>query len=164
MRCRVRVAGAVLALVAAVLANPSRAQDEGGWIAVVVAADSADRFDARELALVYRRKKVFAEDGTRLTPVNLPADHPLRRRFSRAVLGQSPEALEPYWNQQYFQGVLPPHVLGSEEAVMRFVAVTPHAVGYLGACHRDATLRTVLLVDPEGSLRGPEQSPPCTGG
>ncbi len=137
--------------------------DEAAWIAVVVTPESADRFDARELALVFRRKKLFADDGERLTPVNLPADHPLRRRFSRSVLGQSPEALESYWNQQYFQGVLPPHVVESEAAMLRFVQATPHAVGYLHACHGASQLHTILVIDPAGDLHPPQDAPACEG-
>lgn len=131
------------------------------WIAVVVPAAVEDPLDRRMLSLIFRRKQLFAVDGTRWQPVNLPADHVLRRHFSRAVLGASPEALEDYWNQQYFQGLLPPHVLGSEQAVLRFVASTPQAIGYVGACRAAAGLRTVLLIDPDGGIRDPREAPSC---
>ena len=104
------------------------------WIAVVMPASEPELHpDAETLSLIFKRRKLYAEDGGRLQPVNLPADSSLRRRFSRAILRQSPEAQEEYWNQQYFQGVLPPHVLASEAAVLRFVSETPHSVGYLDA-------------------------------
>ena len=120
-----------------------------------------DRLDGRALSLIFRRKQIYAEDGGRWQPVNLPADHALRRQFSRAVLGGSPETLEDYWNQQYFQGLLPPHVLGSEEAVLRFVASTPDAIGYVAACHDGAGLHTVLVIDPDGAVRAPHELPRC---
>ena len=36
-----------------------------------------------------------------------------------------------YWNTQYFQGVSPPYVLASEDAVLEFVATTPGSIGYV---------------------------------
>lgn len=126
---------------------------ESGPIAIVVPADSpVRRLDAESLALIYRRKKLLWDHGRRVVPVNLPADHALRLRFSRVVLGATPESLEAYWNQQYFQGLLPPHVLASEAAVSRFVAGTADAVGYLPACALPAGLRAVLLIDADNRV------------
>jgi hypothetical protein len=158
---RVLLASAALALGLALGPATSVRGETALWIAVVVPATVDDRFDGRMLALIYRRKQLFAQDGGRWQPVNLPADHPLRRHFSRVVLDATPEGLEDYWNQQYFQGLLPPHVLGSEEAVLRFVASTPRAVGYVAACHDGTGLRTVLLIDPEGGMRDPREAPAC---
>jgi len=135
--------------------------DERPWIAVIVPVGETGTYSAREIALIFQRKKLYADDGGRLVPVNLPADHAMRDRFSRAVLGLRPEAMEEYWNQQYFQGVLPPHVLGSEEAMLRFVAGTTHAMGYAGACYAESGLRTILLIDPSGSPRSADEQPAC---
>lgn len=99
-----------------------------------------------ELALVYRRQKTLV-DGTRVQPVNLPAAHPLRRWFSQQVLGQPPEAMEGYWRDLYFNGVVPPFVLASEEAVIRFVATTPGAIGYVSACPGDKRVRVLMQID-----------------
>ncbi|MCA9739732.1 MAG: hypothetical protein KC645_19045 [Gemmatimonadetes bacterium] len=70
-------------------------------------------------------------DGTRAHPVNLPASSPLRERFSRAVLGESVQALAAYWNDRYFHGTRPPPTMASEEAVLLFVERTSGAVGYV---------------------------------
>lgn len=101
-------------------------------VAVIVHKGSAPtRFKPEEVARMYLRKKLFWDDGTRVIPVNLPADHPLRRGFSHLMLGALPEDLEEYWNSQYFHGVAPPYVLASEAAVLQFVATTPGAIGYV---------------------------------
>jgi hypothetical protein len=107
-------------------------------VAVIAPASSSitDITDApsrEELARIYRRQKLFWADHTRIVPVNLPADHPLRRSFSRLLLGALPEDLDAYWNAQYFHGINPPYVLTSEEAVLLFVATTPGAIGYVSA-------------------------------
>lgn len=131
-------------------------------IAVIVPAALGEAaLDADVLAQIYRRKKLLWDDGARVVPVNLPADSPLRRQFSRAVLRQSPEALEDYWNQQYFQGVLPPHVLASEAAVLRFVAETEHAIGYLSACAVDVRVRVLMIIDVQGRIKGPDTPVEC---
>lgn len=132
------------------------------WIAVVVpAAENLEALTENDVALIFRRKKLYAADGARFQPVNLPADSRLRRRFSRALLKQSPEALEDYWNQRYFQGVLPPYVLASETAVLRFVTSTEHAIGYLPACSTGPGLRAVLLIDDKGRVLPPTSTPEC---
>ena len=54
--------------------------------------------------------------------------------------------LQNYWNQQYFQGVSPPYVLGSEAAVVEFVAKTPGAIGYVEPCFVTADVAIVQLL------------------
>jgi len=106
-----------------------------------------ERHLAREtVALMFRRKQNFWDNGVRVQAVNLPAAHPLRRAFSVAILGQAPEDMEDYWREMYFNGVLPPHVLASEEAVILFVSSTPGAIGYVSACLPEHGVNVVLMV------------------
>lgn len=92
-------------------------------------------------------KKVFVDGkGQRLTPVNLPSGTPLREAFSRALLHMDDAVLQDYWDRQYFQGISPPYVLGSPDAVIRFVATTPGAIGYVASCQVDASVRVVLTL------------------
>ncbi len=125
--------------------EPLRAESQ---IAIVVASSfPKDEPLTREgLESIFRRKTLFWRDGTRLIPVNLPVTHPLRRDFSRLVLGVAPEALESYWNEQYFHGVSPPYVLASEEAVLRFVATAPGAIGYVNATAVTDAVRVLLFL------------------
>jgi hypothetical protein len=50
----------------------------------------------------------------------------------------------------YFHGLLPPHVLASTEAVLRFVASTPGAIGYVPLCDADARVTMLLAIDIHG--------------
>lgn len=158
-----RVSGlaAVLLCAASALGGVPAVQADEPAIAVVVAAARSDAVSPAELVQIFKRRKQFWADGTRIQPVNLPADHGLRQRFSRSVLKLSPEALEEFWNEQYFHGVLPPHVLASEAAVLRFVAGTEAAVGYLSACSADASVRVVLGITADGRIVKPDALPPC---
>ncbi len=126
----------------------------GEQIAVIVrASDSADTFSQEELMRIYRGKKLFWEEGTRIIPVNLAADHPCRKRFSRLVLGLLPEEMQEYWNAQYFHGISPPYVLSSEEAVLRFVTETPGAIGYLCTITATAAVKVLLLLPVDEEKR-----------
>ena len=109
------------------------------------------RMTNESISLIFRRKQNYWEDGTRIQPVNLPPIHPLRRAFSLSILGSLPEQMEDYWREMYFHGVLPPHVMASEEAVVLFVASTPGAIGYVSTCPPDRKINVVLIV---GDLPG----------
>ncbi|MEO7325051.1 MAG: hypothetical protein ABIW82_09510 [Dokdonella sp.] len=54
--------------------------------------------------------------------------------------------MENFWREMYFNGVFPPYVLDSEQAVLLFVSKTPGAVGYVTSCKHDAGVRVVLVI------------------
>lgn len=157
-----RLGLAAIALAALLLSPlPGSAQDGTVLAIVVPAASTIESLDVGEVAQIFRRRRSLWPDGRRIVPVNLPADHRLRQRFSRAVLQQSPEQQAEYWNQQYFQGVLPPHVLASELAVQRFIADTPNAIGYVPYCGLAPGLRVVLRIDDSGRILDADESVDC---
>jgi hypothetical protein len=59
------------------------------------------------------------------------------------MFGSDRNWLLSYWNQQYFEGTFPPAPLASDEAVLRYVAARPNAIGYLDARLVDDTVRVV---------------------
>ena len=141
------------------LADVSHAGNARRGIAVIVAADGSWKgirggMSKRLLAQIYRKQVVLDDKGVRLHPVNLPASHPLRTIFSQAVFRRSPLEMASYWNEQYFQGISPPHVVASQEAVMRFVANTPGAIGYVAACRVDKRVRVIYRLKVKKKLAG----------
>ncbi len=142
MRCLLKILGLVLCI------TVQTAMAEEPVIAVVVSAQSAFTLslNANDLPLVFWRKKLYSAQGKALHPANLVADHPLRQRFSQLVLHSSPKSQVGYWNGLYFNGIQPPFTLQSEEAMLRYVADTDHAVGYINACKVDERVRPVLWV------------------
>lgn len=120
-------------------------------IAVIVAPGHAKEVKRMDLMRIYKRKKLYWEDGSRVQPVNLPASNPYRRAFSLAVLGASPEELEKYWNDLYFHGISPPFVLSSGNAVLQWVARTPGAIGYVPVCSVDTRVEVALVIGAAGS-------------
>lgn len=134
-------------LVCVALAAGTSWAAEQSFVVVATPGATADRRLTREIvARIFLRKQNFWPQGARIQPVNLPATHPMRRLFSQSVLGSAPEALEDYWRDMYFHGVLPPHVLSSEEAVILFVGSTPGAIGYVSTCTAAQKLSVVLVV------------------
>lgn len=124
----------------------AQATDDNRPIAVIVPAQAglAPSIHADELGLIFWRKKLYAEHGQALHPVNLHSEHPLRLKFSQWVLHSTPRSQINYWNGLYFHGVQPPYTVQSEEAMIRYVAETDGAVGYIDACHVDERVKPVL--------------------
>jgi len=141
----------VVSLMAALIVGACAAMSNAWAIeqpfAVIAANGTVDRLLSREaVSQIFTRKQNHWNSGLRIQPVNLPATHPLRRTFSQAVMGHLPEEMEDYWREMYFHGVLPPHVLASEEAVILFVASSPGAIGYVSTCYPDRRVTVVLVV------------------
>ncbi|HEY8682165.1 MAG TPA: hypothetical protein VIM06_03270 [Rhodanobacter sp.] len=132
---------------------------------VVITAPQAPRlsFDRYTLRNVFLKKIFVDKDGQRLIPVNLPAGFPLRKMFVQEVTHLPDAQQDDYWNRQYFQGVSPPYVLASQQAVVRFVAATPGAIGYVMSCYVDSSVRVVFeltLSSGAAALACPRQASP----
>jgi hypothetical protein len=95
---------------------------------------------------IFLKKTLVNAQGTRWIPLNLNPDHPIRQMFSQTVFKKRPEDLESYWNDQYFQGISPPYVVNSEEAMLRFIASTSGAIGYILPCHLDSRVQVVIKI------------------
>jgi len=102
-----------------------------------------------ELKRVYLRRSLLDANGIRWIPLNLPVDHELRQNFSLALFNTPPEEQEQYWNELYFQGITPPEVLASEEAIVRFVSITPGAIGYVNKHSADRRVKILTLISAQ---------------
>lgn len=122
-------------------------------LAVVVARNFPEKsVSVRDLLLIYKRKLMFWNSGMRIHPVNLPSEEAARRQFSLAVLKSLPEEQASYWNDMYYHGISPPHVMSSPEAVLRFVADTKGAIGYVPVCAVDARVDVILWIDASANI------------
>jgi hypothetical protein len=139
-----RLLGIALALT--VLAPASTAGQEGR-VAVIVHPGRHAELSLEEVTQIYLRRKRFWNDGTAIVPLNLPSAVPLREHFSRIVLHQAEPRLADYWNRQYFYGILPPATLASTEAVRRYVASDPNAIGYVPVSEVDGSVRVILHLE-----------------
>lgn len=136
----------VLAILISMLLTVTPAS-AGETLAVVTAVNSpVEALSHDTLKLIYQRKSEMDPDGNRWIPLNLPVTDPLRRGFSLALFSMSPEEQEDYWNIQYFNGITPPKVMASEEAILRFVASTTGSIGYVRKNKVDNRVKVLLLI------------------
>lgn len=126
----------------------AHAENNAPVIAIIANSDVL-RVSTDELGLIYWRKQLYWQQGQRIKPVNLRPEHPLRQQFSQIILGSPPKKQVDYWNGQYFNGILPPYSVNSEEAVLRYVAQTSGAIGYVDACHVDSRVKAVMWIAQE---------------
>jgi ABC-type phosphate transport system substrate-binding protein len=115
-------------------------------LAVIVHPSRAAPLTPEALKRIYLKRQRFWGDGHAIVAINQEVATPAREALTRLVFGDDAARLPAYWNEQYFHGVLPPIILGSEEAVVRYVASRPDAIGYVDARHVDASVATALLL------------------
>jgi hypothetical protein len=102
--------------------------------------------DRRFLSQAMLKKVTHWDHGEPIRPVDLPAESPVRRRFSAEVHNRSVPAVRSYWQQIIFSGRgVPPPELESDEAVVRYVARQPGGLGYV-AGNAEVRVVKVLLV------------------
>jgi hypothetical protein len=101
-----------------------------------------------DVRAIYLKQRLFWDDGRPIIPINCEAGTPARELFSERIFGQGSRRLAAYWNQRYFEaGEFPPATLGSEEAVVRFVAENPNAIGYVTIEDVGDTVAVVLELE-----------------
>jgi ABC-type phosphate transport system substrate-binding protein len=132
------------ALLAALLLAAVSAPVSAEELAVIVHGGRPDRPSLPEIAQIYLKQRRFWADGERIVAVNRESGSSARATFEAAVFGPRAAQLAVYWNRQYFQGVLPPVTLASDEAVKRFVASERQAIGYVHPSMVDDSVRVVL--------------------
>ncbi len=115
-------------------------------LAVIVPATRMVELSIEDLAQIYMKKRRFWSDGKPIVAINREAGSRARKAFTRGVFNAPTRHLDLYWNRQYFRGVLPPATLASDDAVKRFVALEPNAIGYIRANRVDEDLRVVLYL------------------
>ena len=139
---------AVYVLLAFALFWPLQLGAADTQVKLIVHPTRTDKLTKSEARAIYLKQKRFWSDGQAIVPINLEAGTPARELFSERVLGQSSLRLASYWNQRYYEaGEFPPATLASEEAVIRFVAENPNAIGYVTTAHVGDSVAVALVVD-----------------
>ncbi len=85
---------------------------------------------AKEIKNIFLMKKHFVND-IKLIPVNSAASLEIRARFEKNILHKNRRKLNKYWVKKHFQGIQPPVVQASMNAVKLFVKNVDGAIGYI---------------------------------
>lgn len=143
---RARTLIRLLLLVAlATAGSPGAASAER--LAVIVHAERSTVLGLEDVAQIYLKRRRYWSGGESILPINRESGSEARARFSRVVLRMDESGLAVYWNRAYFQGVLPPATLASDEAILRFVSRERRAIGYVDERVIDESVRVVLYID-----------------
>jgi len=84
-----------------------------------------------QIAAIYLLRVTTWPDGSHIVPVNREAGSRIRQEFTARVLQQDNAELAIYWNEMHFQGMMPPLVQESEQAVIAFIRNVPGSIGYI---------------------------------
>jgi ABC-type phosphate transport system substrate-binding protein len=124
--------------------SAARAGADEAELAVIVHPSRSGPLTRETVQRIYLKRQRFWDDGHAIIAINQEAATPARQSFTRQVFGDEAARLAAYWNEQYFHGVLPPITLGSEEAIVRYVASRPDAIGYVDVRRVDASVAIAL--------------------
>lgn len=112
------------------------------YVVVVSKNSTVEALDSDMVRDVFLKKRNF--DGhTRLLPINLIGEKPVRQEFESSVLKMNREAIKRYWVVNHFQGVSPPPTQASLQSVKSFVEKVKGAIGYLPREMVDDSLRII---------------------
>jgi ABC-type phosphate transport system substrate-binding protein len=114
---------------------------------VIVNPDNPNTTLGRKfVADAFLKKTTRWPGGDVIHPVDLSPTSKTRERFTDAVLHRSVGAVKSYWQQIIFSGRdVPPPEIGSEEEVVKLVARSPGAIGYVSGTAPLAGVRIVRV-------------------
>ncbi|MFQ5509361.1 MAG: hypothetical protein ACE5FN_08485 [Leptospirillia bacterium] len=123
----------VAVLLVALFAAPAWPQNGGQFTVVAHAATSIESLSTTELGRIFTRARTSWRDGTLIRPVELGGTSPTRESFYHSTLNIGMNEVVQFWiNKAMTSGVRPPKAYPSESMVLRFVARTPGAIGFVG--------------------------------
>ena len=133
-------------LVAATLPARSEGAPEAAppfWV-IVNHGTTITSIDRKLLQDAFLRRATRWSDGQPINPVDLPASSPARLRFSSEALRRTVDSVKIYWLQAIFSGHgVPPPELDNDEQVVRFVARTAGAIGYVSGTAKTGSTRII---------------------
>ncbi len=121
---------ALLGLAAAALLPVASAAAE--YVVIVNTANSASTLARPDAARLFLRSTTQWPGGEHVKPVDLAKGSPVRKAFTKEVLGRSIGAIEQYWTQSVFSGrAVPPPEKRTDAEVVAYVREYPGAIGYV---------------------------------
>lgn len=133
MRKLVIISSVVFGLFIAALGAPSRADDGGDNLAVVVnSAVGVSRLSASELEAIFTSSQRNWKDGSNISTFSYAPENPIRRAFDSVVLRLSPEEVARFWlDQRVRGGARPPRQVPDAAIAVRLVAKMPGSIAYV---------------------------------
>lgn len=112
-------------------------------VTVIVHAGNNAAVDDDTVAALFLGQTRSFPGGAEAVPVN-QKDSPAAQEFAARYLKKTPPQLRAYWAKQVFTGgSRPPKELDGDDAVLKFVATTPGAIGYVEGAKLPAGVKAV---------------------
>ncbi|MCW8900533.1 MAG: phosphate ABC transporter substrate-binding protein [Gammaproteobacteria bacterium] len=100
-----------------------------------------------KLAQIYLGKIKNYSNGRTINAVDLPNDSDAHKKFYKSVVQKSDSAMNRYWSKLKFTGKgNPPKELGSDSEVVKWVANTEGAIGYIDGKYLNKSVKVVLIL------------------
>lgn len=111
---------------------------------VIVHPSNAASMDDEQISKIFLGQTKTFPGGAEATPVDQKEGAAVREDFGNKVLKKNPAQLKALWARQIFTGgAKPPKELDGDDAVLKFVASTPGAIGYVDAGKANSTVKVV---------------------
>lgn len=113
-------------------------------IAVIVNPANANVLTDKDISRAFLGKlKTFA-DGQSIEPINSKSSNAARTEFEQKVLKKSSSQVKAYWSKLVFTGKgKPPQELASDSDILKAVASSANAIGYVDAKSVDGSVKVV---------------------
>lgn len=116
---------AVFALLAPVLA-------QAGVVVIAHPGVAVLQQPASDIPQLFLGRMPVLPDGSKPVVLDYAEGEALRAEFTERVLGKNEQQLRGYWTRMIFTGkAQPPRTVSSTDDMMRLVATTPGAIGYV---------------------------------
>lgn len=146
MGTRSRTVLSLLAVLAMGLAPSSGA--EGRYQIIVHPGVKGTQIPRTTLSSIFQKKAPRWGDGSPVLPVDQSMRSPVRQSFAADVLQQPMVEVQMFWSRRMARGVMPPPVKQTDEDVVKFVAATPGAIGYVSSqAELPDSVRSVAVVE-----------------
>lgn len=100
-----------------------------------------------KLAQIYLGKIKNYSNGRTIKAVDLPKSSPAHKKFYKSVVKKSSSAVKRHWSKLKFTGKgKPPKELSNPRDVVKWVATTEGAIGYIDGKYLNKSVKVVLIL------------------
>ena len=100
-----------------------------------------------KLAKIYLGKLKRYSNGEKIRVVNLPKSSMAYKKFHKIVVKKTDAALNRYWSKLKYTGKgKPPKTLATTREVIKWVANTKGAIGYIDGKYLNKSVKVVLIL------------------
>ncbi|PAJ75612.1 phosphate ABC transporter substrate-binding protein [Pseudoalteromonas sp. NBT06-2] len=113
-------------------------------VAVIVHPSNSNAIDATVIKKIFTGKSKSFSDGSKVSPVSQSASSVVAAEFNKKALKKSSSQLKAYWSKLVFTGKgTPPKELSNDADVLKHIASTPNAIGFISVDSVDSSVKVV---------------------